>query len=117
MTVLLTIISTSSGHLQLDRYFKDRNTFIAEKSITHDALWTLFPPGTLILAYLFLETPQVFSVQSCHGFVSDSENFALTCYSFDWNGSEFSRVPFQMTIESWGDDRKRIIELPFYPLE
>ena len=114
---LLSIISTSSGHPQLDQYFKDRDTFISEKSITHDALWTLFPPGTLILAHPFLEEPQVFSVQSCDGFVLDTEAFWLTCYSFDWNGYEFNRVPFEMTINAWGDDRKSIIELPFYPLD
>ncbi|KAE9374033.1 P-loop containing nucleoside triphosphate hydrolase protein [Stipitochalara longipes BDJ] len=114
---LLKIISTSSGHLQLDRYFKERDTFLAEKSITHGALWTLFPPGTLILANPFLEEPQIFSVQSCDGFVSDDDPFHLVCYSFDWNGFEFNRVAFELTIESWGDDRKSIIELPFYPLD
>jgi hypothetical protein len=114
---LLNIISTSSGHLQLDRYFKERDTFLAEKSITHGALWTLFPPGTLILAHPFLEEPQIFSVQSCDGFVSDDDPFHLVCYSFDWNGFEFNRVAFELTIESWGDDRKSISELPFYPLD
>jgi hypothetical protein len=114
---LLNIISTSSGHLQLDRYFQERDTFISENSITHDALWTLFPPGTLILAHPFLEKPQIFSVQSCDGFVSGNEPFDLICYSFDWNGFEFNRVAFEMRIESWGDDRKSIVELPFYPLD
>ena len=34
--------------------------------------------------------PQVFFVESCHGFVSDDTAFELVCYSFDWNGWEFS---------------------------
>ena len=113
---LLKIISTSSGHVQLDRYFNDRDIFIKESSITHNALWTLFPPGTLILARPFFDEPQVFSVQSCDEFTSDGKPFNLICYCFDWNGHEFNRVPFKMSIEPWGEDRKSIIELPFYPL-
>jgi hypothetical protein len=64
-----------------------------EKSITHNALWTLFPPGTLILAHPFLEEPQIFWVKSCGGFVRENDKFDLVCYSFGWNGTEFNRVP------------------------
>ncbi|KAF2688250.1 P-loop containing nucleoside triphosphate hydrolase protein [Lentithecium fluviatile CBS 122367] len=114
---LLRLISTSSGYLPLDVYFKDRKTFIDQGTITHSALWTLFPPGTLIVARPFLDEPQIFSVQSCDTFVSEDQTFDLVCYCFDWNGYEFSRVPFQMKIAYWGPDRRSIIELPFYPLQ
>ncbi|KAJ4301552.1 hypothetical protein N0V90_003645 [Kalmusia sp. IMI 367209] len=114
---LLQMLSTSSGYLPLDRYFKDRHTFAEEGTITHSALWTLFPPGTLIVSQPFLEEPQVFSVQSCDGFVNEDHTFDLICYSFDWNGYEFSRVPFEMKIPYWGPDRRSIIELPFFPLK
>ncbi|KAI9760633.1 MAG: hypothetical protein M1840_002373 [Geoglossum simile] len=113
---LLNAISSSSGHMQLDHYLKDRDIFVKENSITHEALWTLFPPGTLILAWPFPDEQQVFIVQSCDGFVSDGKTFHLICYCFDWNGYEFNRVPFKMGIEPWGEDRKSILELPFYPL-
>jgi hypothetical protein len=39
---LLKIISTSAGHIQLDLYFRDRKSFLNERSITHATLWTLF---------------------------------------------------------------------------
>ncbi|RYP47914.1 hypothetical protein DL768_006110 [Monosporascus sp. mg162] len=114
---LLIIISTSSGDVRLDRYFNDRRTLLNECTITHDALWTLFPPGRLIVGRPCHDEPQIFVVDSCDGFVSDDETFEVVCYSFDWNGSEFSRVPFQMGIDGWGGDRKSVTGLPFYPLD
>ncbi|KAF2198746.1 P-loop containing nucleoside triphosphate hydrolase protein [Delitschia confertaspora ATCC 74209] len=113
---LLSLISTSSGHLKLDQYFKDRKTFLDSETITHNALWTLFPPGTLIVSRPFLDEPQIFSVQDSDSFVDGDEAFELVAYSFDWNGHEFNRVPYQLQIPYWGNDRKSIIELPFYPL-
>lgn len=113
---LLRLISTSSGDVLLDRYFKERETRMEEEAITHAALWTLFPPGTLVLGKPCHDEPQVFFVESCNKFVSEDEDFEILLHSFDWNGSYFSRVPFNMAIPAWGGDRKRIIELPFYPL-
>ena len=114
---LLKIISTSSGSVRLDQYFKDRKTLLDEETITFQALWTLFPPGTLVLAKPCHDEPQVFFIDSCSGFVSDDDDFIATCYCNDWNGSEFLRVAFQMTIKTWGGDQKKIAELPFYPLK
>ncbi|KAI5378807.1 hypothetical protein J4E82_002258 [Alternaria postmessia] len=114
---LLKIISTSSGFLPIDRYFKNREAFINEKTITHAALWTLFPPGTVIYAQPFLGEPQVFTVYSCNGFVTEDEDFDLVCFCFDWNGAEFTRVPFMMSIPYWGSDKRSIVELPFYPVK
>jgi hypothetical protein len=92
---LLNIISTSSGRLAIDRFFK-KKTMENEKPITHNPLWT---PGTLILAHPFLEEPQIFWAKSCDRFVRENVKFGLVCYSFDWNGTEFNRVPIEMSIE------------------
>ncbi|KAH7117900.1 aaa family ATPase [Dendryphion nanum] len=113
---LLHIIGTSSGHMKLDQYMKSRDTFISEQSINHTALWTLFPPGTLIVARPIDEL-QIFSVQSCDGFVPEEDAFELICFAFDWNGVEFNRVAFELSIPYWGADRRSISELPFYPLK
>ncbi|KAK5636274.1 hypothetical protein RRF57_011986 [Xylaria bambusicola] len=114
---LLRIISTSSGDVRLDRYFKSRQALLCEGSITHEALWTLFPPGTLIVGRPCHDEPQIFVVESCRNFVRDDDDFAMVCYSFDWNGTVFSRVPFEIFIESWGGERKGVTSLPYYPLE
>ncbi|KAI4671512.1 uncharacterized protein J4E78_000008 [Alternaria triticimaculans] len=118
LSELMRIISTSSGILPLDQYFKERNFFVSESSISHAALWTLFPPGTLIVSHPCLGEPQIFTVDSCDSFILREEHtFDLTCFSFDWTGTEFTRVPFEMRIRHWGSNRKSIAELPFYPLK
>jgi hypothetical protein len=122
---MLKLIETSSGFMGLNEYFKERDSFIGEQSITHAALWTLFPPGELIIAYPFSDEPQIFTVSHCSGFVTERDRFlrerdppfVLTCFSFDWSGSEFGRVPFEMKVPLWGSDRRSIFELPFYPLK
>jgi len=114
---LMRIISASSGILPLDQYFKERNFFVEESTISHAALWTLFPPGTLIVSHPCLGEPQIFTVDSCDSFVREEHTFDLVCFSFDWTGTEFTRVPFEMKIRHWGSNRKSIVELPFYPLK
>ncbi|KAI0152842.1 hypothetical protein GGR57DRAFT_492579 [Xylariaceae sp. FL1272] len=114
---MLRIIKTSSGDVRLDRYFKNREAFLREGTITHDALWTLFPPGTLIMGRPCHGEPQVFVVDHCDGFVSDDDTFFLVCFCFDWDGSRFKRVPFELGIDGWGGDRKSVTWLPFYPLD
>lgn len=114
---LMRIVSTSSGIQQLDQYFKERSFFVEEGTISHAALWTLFHPGTLIVSHPFLGEPQIFTVDSCDYFVREEHTFDLVCFSFDWAGTEFTRVPFEMKIRHWGSNRKSIAELPFYPLE
>ncbi|KAG9194544.1 hypothetical protein G6011_04579 [Alternaria panax] len=114
---LMRVIFASSGIQALDQYFKERSFFIDEDTISHAALWTLFPPGTLIISHPFLGEPQIFTVDSCDRFVRDVHTFDLVCFSFDWAGTEFTRVPFEMKIRYWGSNRKSITELPFYPLK
>ncbi|CAI6336220.1 unnamed protein product [Periconia digitata] len=113
---LLKMIATSSGDLHLGKYFKDRPTLLEDEAITHSALWTLFPPGTLVIGRPCHEETQVFFVDSCYGFVEEDEKFVVVCYAYDWNGTVFKRVPYSIEIPGWGGERKSIVELPVYPL-
>jgi len=66
----------------------------------------------------FLNKPQIFMVEISESLVPNdlSSKFAIICYSIDWNGSKFDKVPFEMTIERFSD-KKSLFELPFYPLD
>ncbi|KAI1116481.1 hypothetical protein F5Y14DRAFT_459113 [Nemania sp. NC0429] len=114
---LLEIISTSSGDVRLDRYFENRQAFLKERTIRHDALWTLFPPGSLIVGRPCHDEQQVFVVDTCSAFAPSDGPFQVVCFSCDWTGSEFSRVPFMIEIPGWDGDSKSVTDLPFYPLD
>lgn len=114
---LLRIISTSSGDVRLDRYFKSRQAFLNEGTIAHEALWTLFPPGTLIVGKPCHDETQILFVEDCDTFVRDDDAFQMTCFIFDWDGTVFGRVPFEVSIDQWGGERRSVTSLPFYPLE
>ncbi|KAF2236692.1 P-loop containing nucleoside triphosphate hydrolase protein [Viridothelium virens] len=113
---LLRVISSSSGVDILDRYFRDRPQLLKDKKITFEALFTLFPPGKLIIAKPFMNTEQVFFVMKNIPSSIDDEVFEVICYTLDWDGENFLRVPYEMRIEFF-DNTKDIAELPFYPLE
>lgn len=119
---LMKMISTSSGDEALDEYFKIRDTLRADNTITFDALWTLFPPGSLVVSTPFLEMPQVFFVQRSfveRRFQYYSETvtvtFYLIVYGYDWDGTCFNRVAFNFKIPEF-PDRKEIFDLPIYPM-
>lgn len=114
---LMKIIETSSGNANLGKFLKDRSELLRDCTMTHSALWTLFAPGTLVVTRPCNEQAQVMFVDSCVGFVEESENFRVVCNSYDWNGKTFNRVPFMIEIPGWGGDRKSIVELPVYPLK
>ncbi|KAI0197648.1 hypothetical protein F4808DRAFT_438237 [Astrocystis sublimbata] len=117
LSELLRIISTSSGDALLDRYFKNRQLFKDKAVITHNSLWTLFPPGTFVLGRPCHNEYQVFITDWCTGFVADGKVFELVCHSFDWDGFEYNRVPYQLTIDGWGGDSRSVTSLSFYPLK
>lgn len=119
---LMKMVSTSSGDEALDRYFKTRDVLNDTKTITFESLWTLFPPGSLVVSSPFLDMPQVFFVQqfkteTYYSYYNESPetNFHVVVYSFDWDGSFFNRVPYEFKILEF-QDKKSIFELPIYPI-
>ncbi|EFX04252.1 aaa family ATPase [Grosmannia clavigera kw1407] len=118
LRALLNIISTSSGDEALDTYFKSKDDMKDSRTISFSALWTLFPPGSFIIARPFLNHEQVFLVQSCE--IPDTNDndakLSVTAFSYDWNGNNFHRVPYRFIIEEF-KDKKTISQLDFYPLK
>ncbi|KAK0648187.1 hypothetical protein B0T16DRAFT_370506 [Cercophora newfieldiana] len=120
---LMKMISTSSGDEELDSYFKTKDVLTETRTITFEALWTLFPPGSLVVSSPFLNNPQVFFVQRFrteinYSYVTEMQetNFHLIAYSYDWDGSSFNRVAFEFKIPKF-EDKKSVFELPIYPIE
>ena len=116
---LLRMVATASGSDSVDLYFKERDTWRNEKSTSFASLWALFPRGTLIVGHPYENEPQLFIVRKCGNAVDldgeSSTSFGINCYSYDWDGSTFNRVPYTVCIEPF-PDKKKIFELAYYPL-
>lgn len=113
---LLKVISSRTEVEPLDDYFTKRKIYKKEKIITHQALWTIFPPGTVVCASIVFNEPQLF-------FVTDSafgdgleEDFTITCSCLDWDGTRFRLTPYELKIEYF-KNKRGISTLAVYPLE
>ena len=117
---LLKTISSQSGVEKLNTYFSKRETYKKENMITHDALWTIFPLGTVVFSRPVLDQEQLFFVLGHSQDFPESENeeepFELKCYSYDWDGSSFNRTAFVLKIDYF-KDKQNISALSVYPVE
>lgn len=98
-------------------------------TIQFEYLWTLFPPGELIISTVFMKQPQIFIVKESLSYITyenerdrDREQkqqkryWTLDCWSYDWNGKKFNRVPITFKFDNFQGSRK-INTLPCYPLK
>lgn len=121
LKLLLNIISTSSGVDNLGKYFKERNQHLNNKTITYEALWTLFPPGCRVYAAPFMKQEQIFIVGSASLDFPDNSTrrprpWSVSCWGYDWNGETFDRRSYEFEFEKFVGS-KAINTLPCYPLE
>lgn len=124
LKLLLDTISTSSGDLKLDKYFKTRHFNEEQKAVTFESLWTIFTPGSLVYGKVFQEEDQVFivldSVMSWPNFqdhvLREKTFWKLSCWTYDWDGKKFKRRCLDLKFEHF-DGHKPITSLPYYPFE
>lgn len=117
LELLLDTLSSGSGDLKLDKYFKMRESNKEQKSVTFETLWTLFPPGTLVYGKAFLEQDQVFVVrENISPWPHLNTLWTLSGWTYDWDGNKFKRVSLSIPIQGF-HGHKLITTLPFYPLE
>jgi len=105
----------------LEKYF-DGVREMSEKAntIPFDHLWTIFPPGELVYSRTYEDQAQVFIVKESTDYIyrrirSNDRTWVLTCWTYDWNGTVFNRVPIQFTFEDFKGTRS-ISSLHCYPL-
>jgi hypothetical protein len=83
------------------------------KEVDYVNIWMLFPPGSEVVAFPFSNLPQIFLV---HRHVFDEKSLIITCWAYDWNGTELTRNLYEFHILSF-KDRKSVFDLPCYPLK
>ncbi|KAK3690381.1 putative 26S protease regulatory subunit [Podospora appendiculata] len=104
---------------ELQDYFKVRESNLASKVVTFNTLWTVFVPGTLVVARLFQNVAQIFKIVDAPIPVSrgpySMRQVTMWASSWDWNGKKLVRVEYELNFE-WFRGTKVITELPYYPL-
>ena len=117
---LLRVVRDTPG---LEPYFNGIREMCDEaETISFDYLWTIFPPGDLVLSRSFMTQYQIFIVKKATSYISDvrrrgnPRSYSIECWSYDWNGTEFHRLPVQFTFDEF-KGTKSISSLHCYPLK
>ncbi|KAL8834560.1 MAG: hypothetical protein Q9170_003688 [Blastenia crenularia] len=105
----------------LDSYFSGAREMCENTdSISFGYLWTIFPPGEIVISRPYMDRVQAFIVKKSMDHIQtrkirDDNLWALECWTYDWNGTEFNRVPVQFTFEDY-DGFRSISSLTCYPI-
>ena len=89
-------------------------------TVSFEYLWTIFPPGELVFTQTNMGQPQVFIVKECTDYFFEGRRgggrfWRFVCWSYDWDGTTFSRVPVVFKFEDF-KGKKQISTLHCYPL-
>ncbi|KAI9666537.1 MAG: hypothetical protein M1821_004473 [Bathelium mastoideum] len=119
LKILLAKVESS---VELEEWFKTvRDSSQSAGTVTWDLLWTLFPPGELVLAKPCFKQPQLFVTYSAEsrdrGEAAENkkEIWSLYCWTYDWDGTHFNRGFAVFDFERFKGE-KQINTLPAYPL-
>ena len=119
LSLLLEQVRDTPG---LERYFSGvREMQEKAATISFEYLWTIFPPGELVISRTFMGQPQIFIVKHCSDYIytkrrASDKFWDLECWSYDWNGSTFNRIPVKFTFEDF-KGTKSISSLHCYPFK
>ncbi|ORX96837.1 P-loop containing nucleoside triphosphate hydrolase protein [Clohesyomyces aquaticus] len=122
LVVLLNQVQSAPG---MDPFLETIKNFGSNRTIQFKHLWTIFPPGELVISNLFMDAPQAFIVQECSSEIHDESDagtqkekqvWMLWCWSYDWNGKTFDRVLVYFKFEEYPGARM-INTLHCHPLQ
>ena len=105
----------------LESYFNSAREMQEKTStVSFEYLWTIFPPGELVVGKPFMDHWQAFTVKYCSESYkrkrNSGEKWILECWTYDWNGTFFRRVPVEFAFDEF-KATKSITSLPCYPLK
>lgn len=125
LTLLMDQVKRSSD---MKDYFKEQAVHEKSGLVSFKWLWTIFRPGELVYSTVFMDRPQIFIVsrsvsledEDDGDYMSDSKDDApgwtLVCWTYDWDGESFKRVPVGFNFRSF-QGTKPIKALEAHPLE
>ncbi|KAF1816127.1 P-loop containing nucleoside triphosphate hydrolase protein [Eremomyces bilateralis CBS 781.70] len=115
--MVLDRVRQNAGDSRLNDFLRSREAVIRSNNITYDTLWTIFAPGTIIYGRPFLNQDQLFIVKDNSGPWpnSDSKEWELECWTYDWNGRDFRRRFLRLAFPTFNGS-KPITALLYFPL-
>lgn len=123
---LATLLAQVRLTPELKAYFPGLEAQRKSQSIQFDHLWTIFPPGVLVYSTVFMKKHQIFIVKESGSEITSASDsgkerdlkrvWFLVCWSYDWDGKTFNRVPVQFRFEEFQGARV-INTLHCYPLQ
>ena len=102
-------------HEDLESYFKNRDSYINSGIVTYEYIWTIFPPGTEVVASTFLGSKQILIVDTEPYPDEEDKKAYLFCWYHDHNGNDWTPVEMCFKIERF-HGTKSIDSLPCCPL-
>ena len=105
--------------IELEAYFRTRDTYVQAESITFETLWTIFPPGQKVVARPVMDALQIFEVdEPPYPNIGNEEKTEqlISCWCYDWNGKSVVKAYYDIPIESFRN-AKAINSLSCYPLK
>jgi hypothetical protein len=96
----------------IETYLSAIRTANTNRTVHFENLWTIFPPGDLVYAMPFMKESQIFIVKECGTHATDVSDSGRTnkdarkvwdlhCWSYDWDGKHFTRVPVMFRFEEF----------------
>ena len=89
-------------------------------TVSFEYLWTIFPPGGLVVGKPFMDCLQAFTAKYCSGSYkrkrNSGEKWILACWTHEWNGTFFRPVPVEFSFDEF-KATKSITSLACYPLK
>ena len=112
------LLQCVKGSPELQGYFKTRMSNSKTSVITYATMWTLFPPGTKVVAKLYMDTPQIFEISwpPIPEETPAPPKLRTLIWCWNWDGKEMVKAHYWVTTNRFRGTRE-INKLPCYPLE
>lgn len=116
---LVELLDYIQNSQELKDYFENRDADNTRRVTSFKALWTLFPPGTYVVAAPFMGFQQLFSVSSVTKIEASRYNreayWTVICVALDFD-TTFGAREVLFDIKAF-DDTKPITSLECYPIK
>ncbi|KAI6083724.1 P-loop containing nucleoside triphosphate hydrolase protein [Hypoxylon rubiginosum] len=93
--------------------FQARDEATQDRQVTFSKMWTIFAPGSEVIAFIFKNDPQILTLHRQGPNRNDS--FTFTCWAYDWDGEKLVRNYKDFVVPKF-EGRKHVVDLPVFPL-